>query len=94
MSPVGSILIFVIIGEFLGGMTLPVPLMPSLLRTIVNFLPFRYVGDLPFRIYAGHIQVDEAIIGILIQIVWIVVLYTLGNLWMNKALKRVIVQGG
>ncbi|ERJ13196.1 ABC transporter permease [Haloplasma contractile] len=94
LSPVGSLLMFGILGEFLGGMTLPVPLMPESLKTIVYILPFRYVGDLPFRIYAGHIGHLEAIISIGIQITWITVLYFLGNLWLNKSLKRIVVQGG
>ncbi|MDP4089638.1 MAG: ABC transporter permease [Bacillota bacterium] len=94
MSPMGSLLIFGVLGEFLSGLVIPVPLMPEGLRRIVYLLPFRYTSDLPFRIYAGNIGYGEAVLGIGVQFVWILVLIGLGRLWMSKALKRIIVQGG
>lgn len=94
LTPTGSFLIFGVIGEFLSGIILPVPLMPDPLRIIVYLLPFRYTADLPFRIYAGNIGINEALISIGVQIFWIGTLYFFGKMWMNKALHRVIVQGG
>ncbi len=94
LSGVGSLLIFGVIGEFLSGLIIPVPLMPDTLKQIVYFLPFRYSSDLPFRIYAGNIGIKEAITSIFIQIFWIIFLLIIGKSWMKKALKRVVVQGG
>lgn len=94
MSGVGSLLIFGVFGEFLSGDTIPVPLMPENLKKIVYLLPFRYTSDLPFRIYAGNIGVREALIGILIQALWILILVGFGKLWMKKTLRRVVIQGG
>ena len=94
LSPTGSLLIFSVLGEFLSGLILPIPLMPTWLRNIVMFLPFRYTGDLPFRIYSGNIASFEALAGILIQLIWIIVLLSLGQLLMNKSLKHLTVQGG
>ena len=94
MSGTGSLLIFSILGDFFSGLVLPVPLMPEWLKRVVYILPFRYTCDLPFRIYAGNIGTKEAVISIFIQIVWITVLILTGKLWINKALKRVVVQGG
>jgi len=94
LSGVGSILIFGVAGEFLSGMILPIPLMPDTLKTIVYLLPFRYCSDLPFRIYAGHIGYQEALISMIVQIFWIAILFIIGKLWMRKALRRVVIQGG
>lgn len=94
MSPTGSLLMFGVFGEFFAGLIIPVPLMPDILKKIVYFLPFRYTSDLPFRIYAGNIGINEALISICVQFIWITILIILGKLWMNKALKSVIVQGG
>lgn len=94
MSPAGSMLVVGVIGEFMAGMIIPVPLMPSWLQNIAYVLPFRYASDLPFRIYSGNIGVREAVTGILIQIIWLVVLVTLGKFTMGKVLRRVVVQGG
>ena len=94
LSPTGSLLIFSVLGEFLSGLILPIPLMPTWLRNIVMVLPFRYTGDLPFRIYSGNIASFEALEGILIQLIWITLLLSLGQLLMNKSLKHLTVQGG
>lgn len=94
LSPTGSFLIAGIVGEFFAGLIIPIPLMPAFLQTITAFLPFRYFGDLPFRIYSGNIPFEEGLIGLLIQCVWIVLLFSMGKAWMNKAISRVIVQGG
>lgn len=93
-SATGSLLIFGVIGEFLAGLVIPVPLMPNTLKYITYILPFRYSSDLPFRIYVGNIGVTEALLSIIIQLVWIVLLLILGKLWMKKALTKVIIQGG
>lgn len=94
LSPVGSLLIFGVFGEFFSGLIIPVPLMPQGLKTLVYILPFRYASDLPFRIYAENIGISEALISIGVQLVWIVLLIVLGRYWMNKALKKVVIQGG
>lgn len=94
MSPMGSLLIFGVFGEFFAGLIIPVPLMPSWLKKLVYVLPFRYTSDLPFRIYAGNIGVKEAVISIGIQLVWIAFIVFIGRLWMRKTLKRIVIQGG
>lgn len=94
LSPTGSFLLFAVFGEFFAGLTIPVPLMPTWLKTIAYCLPFRYTSDLPFRIYAGNISLNESIISIFVQIFWILLLITFGKWWMTNALKRVVVQGG
>lgn len=94
MSPVGSLLMFSVIGEFFAGLTIPIPLMPTWMQNIAYMLPFRFTADFPFRVYSGHIPQDEALIGILFQLAWLVVLVLLGRLAFQKALQRVVVQGG
>lgn len=94
LSPAGSLLMFGVIGEFLAGMVIPVPLMPSWLQSIVYVLPFRWTADFPFRVYSGHIPKEEALVGIAIQLIWFLVLVGLGRLAMAKALRRVVVNGG
>ncbi|MCK4259615.1 MAG: hypothetical protein KAX49_11595 [Halanaerobiales bacterium] len=94
LSPTGSLLMIGIVGEFFAGMVIPVPLMPLWLQKIVYLLPFRLTSDLPFRVYSGHISQLGALNGILVQLLWLTILVTLGNFALNKALQRVVVQGG
>ncbi|MBP3041293.1 ABC transporter permease [Bacillaceae bacterium Marseille-Q3522] len=94
MSPVGSLLIFTVIGEFFAGSVLPVPLMPEWLQKIVYLLPFHLTADFPFRVYSGHIPQGEALLGIAVQLIWLGLLILLGRFAFKKALQKVIVQGG
>jgi ABC-2 type transport system permease protein len=94
LSPVGSLLVFGVLGEFFAGLIIPIPLFPVWLQNVANFLPFRWTADFPFRVYSGHIPQDEAVIGIVIQLIWLVGLIWLGKIALNGALRRVIVQGG
>ena len=79
---------------FLGGAIIPIPLFPSMLQNILNFLPFRYVSDLPYRIYIGNIDTFTALWQIGIQILWIIGLYVLGKALIYKKSKKIEVQGG
>lgn len=94
MSPVGSIGIFGIIGEFFSGMTIPIPLMPWWLQRICMMLPFRYTSDLPFRVYSGSIATNEALMGIALQLIWIIVLIPTGALMMRRVTRMSVIQGG
>ncbi len=80
--------------EFLSGFMIPIPLMPTFFQKAIYYLPFRYVGDLPFRIYSGNIVGNEVPLSIVIQIIYIFIFIVLGNFLMKKALTKVVVQGG
>jgi len=94
MHPAGSMMIFGMAGEFFAGMTIPIPLMPLWLQDITWYLPFRWTADLPLRVYSGHIGTEEALIGIAMQIFWIVTLITAGMLIMKRVTRLSTVQGG
>ena len=78
----------------LSGFVLPVFLFPNILQKITYYLPFRLIGDLPFRIYSGNIGTIEALTTILLQLIWIIIIIIIGYMILKKALKKVSVQGG
>ena len=90
----GSLLLFGVLGEFFAGLIIPVPLMPDWLQKIANVLPFRWTADFPFRVYSGHIPPHDAIIGIIIQLIYLAGLVLLGRTALNGVLKKAVVQGG
>lgn len=94
MSPMGSLLILGLLGEFLAGLTVPIPLFPGWLQNIIYALPFHWSGDFPFRVYSGHITAHDALMSFPLQFAWIVILIGLGMYAMRAALRRVVVQGG
>lgn len=94
MSSSGCLILFALITDFLSGCVIPIPLMPDGFRRIVEYLPFRYTADFPFRVYSGHINLTNALWGIGIQGLWLLLLISLGSAWMRHRLKCVTVQGG
>ena len=94
MSPIGSVSVFGLLGEFFGGSAIPIPLMPDWLQRVCMALPFRWTHDLPFRVYSGHIGVTDAIAGVAVQLIWIIILITTGALLMKRITKLSAVQGG
>jgi ABC-2 type transport system permease protein len=94
MSPVGSVGVITVVGEFFAGMTIPIPLMPQWLQTVTMFLPFRWTADLPLRVYSGHIGTLEALQGLAMQAFWIVVLFFIGSKIMKSVTRLSVISGG
>lgn len=90
----GIVNIFMIVSDILSGLVLPIPFFPTWLQNISSFLPFRYVSDFPFRLYVGNIPLNEGIIGIVVQIIWITIIILIGRLITKKALNKAVIQGG
>ncbi len=89
--------VFFTVGAFfslLSGAVIPIPLMPDGVQKVLDFMPFRYVNDMPYRVYMGNIGLTSAIIQIGIQLVWIVVLVAVGAVLINKKSQKLVVQGG
>ena len=89
---IGSILNSIM--EVLSGGLVPVVLLPKVIQKATYYLPFRLVSDLPFRIYTNNLGISEGILGIGLQMIWIVILIIVGDLIVKKSLGRVFVQGG
>ena len=90
----GVVNIFMVVSDLLSGLVLPLPFFPDYLQKITNILPFRYITDFPFRLYVGNISINEGLIGIIVQIIWIIILVILGRLLTKKALNKAVIQGG
>jgi ABC-2 type transport system permease protein len=94
LSPYGARLFIGVAGEFLMGALIPIPFMPPLLQRITALLPFRYTADFPFRVYSGNIAGTEALIGLGMQVFWLLALVLFGIWGFRASLKRLVIQGG
>lgn len=94
MNPLGMRLIASVLTDMLGGAYIPLPFMPEKLQNILNLTPFATMQNLPFRIYSGNIAGAEMWRMTGLQIFWLIALTGGGALWMKRALRRVVVQGG
>lgn len=94
VSPMGMRILASSLTEFFAGAVIPIPFFPAWMQGIMNALPFASMQSTPFLIYTGYLQGTQVWQGIAVQLIWLVGLVGTGKLLMEKALKRVVVQGG
>lgn len=94
ISPLGLRIVVMNIVEFFSGGILPLPFFPDKIRQVVELLPFASMQNIPLRIYSGDIMGDDILFRIGLQFFWLAAIVLLGKSLMQKALRRVIVQGG
>ena len=94
LSDKGSVGIVFLILNLFSGVIIFIPLFFLFLQNILNYLPFRFISDLPFRIYIGNISTHEGLIYLAIGFAWLIVLIILGKNLIKYALKKTIIQGG
>ena len=78
----------------LSGKMIPLWFMPIWMTGILKFTPFASIYFTPVEIYLGQLTGRETLVKCLIQIVWIIIIYIIGNILWNKGQKKLVVQGG
>ncbi|MFV0401596.1 MAG: ABC transporter permease [Oscillospiraceae bacterium] len=94
LNPTGIRIFAVAVSEFLAGGIIPLALLPDNMRLVVELLPFASIQNMPFMIYVGEYAGIEAVLGVLLQLFWLILFVALGRGLIGRALKRVVVQGG
>ncbi len=94
LSPKGTSGLVMSVCGILGGTYIPLPLMPLSLQKVLNYLPFRFISDLPLWIYIGNVGISSALVYIAISLAWLVFVVLLGKLLLKSALKKTEIQGG
>lgn len=74
--------------DFLAGATIPLDVMPGLLRKISNFLPFQFVAYFPIKLYQGALSMNQIVIGVGLLLFWIVILSLIFNYVWLKGVKH------
>ena len=74
----------------LGGMLLPLQVMPSWLHTIASWLPFAAMAYVPARLASGHVEPQL----LLVQVGWLIVLWWAARKVFTAGERRLQVVGG
>lgn len=90
----GIVSILPVLVWFLSGMNIPLPLLPRAVERTLWVLPFRGLVDTPLRIYSGNIGPAMAWGAVAHQLVWTVALVLAGRALLQRALRRLEIQGG
>lgn len=94
LSSKGTITIMNAVCGVLGGMYVPIIFMPQSIQNILNYLPFRFIFDLPARIYVGNIPPIEALKLLSIALLWLTALIVVGKILIKLSGKQTVIQGG
>lgn len=79
---------------FLTGQLIPLSFFPQAVQNIFSYLPFSSMVYTPVMIYLGKYTGAELIKVLIIQFVWVILLYLFGSLIWKRVTKRLIVLGG
>ena len=80
--------------NILAGAYIPMWFMPDWLRSLIRFTPFESIYFTPVQLYLGELQGREILIDFARQLLWIVILYAIGEFCWRKGIKKLVVQGG
>lgn len=72
---------------FSGGY-FPLSLLPAAFVSLSYFLPFGYSFFVPAQLYLKKIDLAAGVRGVIIQIIWVAILYAISELIWKKGLKR------
>jgi ABC-2 type transport system permease protein len=75
-----------IVNFFSGGM-LSLSLFPMLFQRVMEYLPFQHMLYTPIRIFIGSYDLVKSLLFILIQALWIIILFALMKYSWHKAVK-------
>lgn len=80
--------------RLLSGSMIPIWFFPDWLRNILECLPFVYIYQMPISIYIGQYTLESLRRGLLIQTLWVIVLFILKSYLEKRVTKSVMIQGG
>lgn len=80
--------------DVLSGVFLPIWFLPDPVRVFVSFTPFESIFYSPVQLYLGKVAGTEIILIYMKQILWIILLYLIGEVMWRRGQKKLIVQGG
>lgn len=83
----------VFIGVLTGTM-LPLWFMPDWVNRIIKYTPFDVIFFAPIKIYLGQMDMNAIYSVFIKQIVWIVILFAIGQVLWLRGIKKLVVVGG
>lgn len=78
----------------LSGTMIPLWFMPHWMEGVIKYTPFSSIYFTPVQIYLGQLTSGEIFQKCIGQIIWIIVIYIIGNILWERGQKKLVVQGG
>lgn len=85
---------YVTLQTMLGGFLAPIALLPEAMQVAANLLPFRWIFGFPVEVLLGRLSQQEAAVGLLIQLGWVLASYGVLRLCWRYAVRHYGAVGG
>ena len=92
MGPVMAVKGYII--KLLSGSIVPLWFFPKGLQTILECLPFVGIYQVPLGIYIGKYKIEEVVFRMVLQFIWVVILFVSFWVLQKKMANKVLIQGG
>lgn len=79
---------------FVSGHMFPLDLLPAPWNTILKLLPFQYLAYFPAAVFLGKVTGDELIVGLLLEVGWVIAFALLARTFYRLGLRRYSAFGG
>lgn len=79
---------------FFSGQMFPIDILPGVARQIVDLLPIPYMAYFPVAVFLGKITGRDLIVGLIVQVGWVVFFMIASRLVLKLGLKRYSGYGG
>ena len=86
--------IFYILQSMLSGQILPLDLFPKPVFTIMQWLPFQYMGYFQVKLYLGKFDTAQTLQGMFAMVLWIIALLLFTQFLWIRGTKRYSAYGG
>jgi len=77
-----------VVMEIATGIFIPVTLLPGVIGSIIQFLPFKFLAFFPMQIFLGKISLMEIMLNFGVEILWIGAFYVVGVLVWRRGIKH------
>ncbi len=86
--------VYMLFTFFFSGHMFPLEILPDPWRTIVDFLPFKYLAYFPAAVFLGKIEGDAMLFGLAVQACWALFFIVACRVFMHRGFHRYSGYGG
>lgn len=80
--------------RIISGAIFPLTVLGTGFGIVSKFLPFQYIVYFPINIISKRVELNEYILGIGVQILWVFLLWGIAHFFWEKGLRKYIATGG
>ena len=79
--------------QLLSGSIIPLFFLPNTVHNVIKYLPFYYTGYFPVSIFLNKYTYSECILGIVLQLIWIIIIYIIDKIIWMTVRKKITING-